>query len=84
MRPRRPPTPDRVSSPAEAVVERIDALAAPGASGDTVPTGFASLDQMLGGGVRRQDLVILAGDVGSGKSSFALAIALRVPRQAHR
>lgn len=58
-------------------MERIDALGGAGAPGDAVPTGFASLDQMLGGGVRRQDLVILAGDVGSGKSSFALAIALR-------
>lgn len=71
------PARDRLSSPAEAVVERIDALGTPGTSGDTVPTGFPSLDRMLGGGLRRQDLVILGGDVGSGKSSFALAIALR-------
>jgi replicative DNA helicase len=44
---------------------------------DTVPTGFPSLDRMLGGGFRRQDLVILTGDVGSGKSSLALGIAIR-------
>ncbi|HEX6434633.1 MAG TPA: DnaB-like helicase C-terminal domain-containing protein, partial [Gemmatimonadales bacterium] len=44
---------------------------------DTVSTGFASLDRILAGGLRRKDLVILSGDVGSGKSALALAIALR-------
>jgi replicative DNA helicase len=46
--------------------------------GDAVPTGFPSVDRMLGGGLRRRDLIVLGGDVGVGKSSFALAIALRV------
>jgi replicative DNA helicase len=32
---------------------------------------------MLGGGVRRQDLVVLGGDVASGKSALALGMALR-------
>lgn len=32
---------------------------------------------MLGGGFRRGDLIILGGDVGSGKSALSLAIALR-------
>jgi replicative DNA helicase len=75
MRPRT--NSDRQASPAEAVVARMDSRADAGERGDTVPTGFPSLDRMLGGGLRRQDLVILAGDVGSGKSSLALAIALR-------
>jgi len=44
---------------------------------DTIPTGFPSLDNALGGGVRRRDLVMLGGEVGSGKSALALAIALR-------
>ena len=44
---------------------------------DTISTGFPSLDNALGGGVRRRDLVILGGEVGSGKSALALAIALR-------
>lgn len=75
MRPRA--NSDRQASPAEAVVARMDSRADAGERGDTVPTGFPSLDRMLGGGLRRQDLVILSGDVGSGKSSLALAIALR-------
>jgi replicative DNA helicase len=44
---------------------------------DTIPTGFPSVDNALGGGVRRRDLVVLGGEVGSGKSALALAIALR-------
>jgi replicative DNA helicase len=35
---------------------------------------------MLGGGFRRQDLVVLGGDVGSGKSALALAVAIRAAR----
>jgi replicative DNA helicase len=78
MAPRRPP---RTSSPAESVVERIDASQKGAPSGDTVSTGFPSVDNMLGGGFRRRDLVILAGDVGSGKSSLGLGIALRAALQ---
>jgi replicative DNA helicase len=44
---------------------------------DTVPTGFPSVDRALGGGMRRQDLVMLGGDVGAGKSALAFGIALR-------
>ena len=67
----------RNSTPAESLVERIDSTE-PGQPGrDTVPSGFPSIDKMLGGGFRRRDLVILTGDVGSGKSSLALGIALR-------
>jgi replicative DNA helicase len=67
----------RPSTPAESLVERID-QSEPGSPGkDTVPSGYPSIDKMLGGGFRRRDLVILAGDVGSGKSSLALGVALR-------
>ncbi len=68
---RRPPSP----SSAESLVTRLDATGT-GAS-DTVATGFPSVDRILGGGFRRRDLVVLAGDVGSGKSSLALGIAIR-------
>jgi replicative DNA helicase len=61
----------------EKLVSEIDARTEGAPSRDTVPTGFASLDKMLAGGLRRRDLAVLAGDVGSGKSALALAIAIR-------
>jgi len=62
----------------EALVQRVDAQRPGEITGDTVPTGFASVDKLLGGGFRRRDLVVLGGDVGAGKSALALGIALRV------
>ena len=68
-------------SPLSLLLGRVDAVADGAPSPDTVPSGFPSLDKILGGGLRRGDLVVLGGDVGSGKSAFALAIALRVAQQ---
>jgi replicative DNA helicase len=85
--PRRPnsqPPPRRPSSPIEALVERIDAVQDRRAAPTGIPSGFASLDTVLGGGFRRQDLVVLAGDVGSGKSSLALGMALRTAGHGNR
>jgi replicative DNA helicase len=65
----------------DSLVERVDAQRPGEITGDTIPTGFASLDKLLGGGLRRRDLVLLGGDVGSGKSALALGIALRVAQQ---
>lgn len=59
-------------------MRRVDLASDGRPYGDTVPTGFPSVDRALGGGVRRGDLVVLGGDVGSGKSSLALAMALRM------
>jgi len=61
----------------ESLVERVDQQRPGDVPGDTVPTGFPSIDRMLGGGLRRRDLVVLGGDVGSGKSALALGLALR-------
>ncbi len=61
----------------ESLVARIDERSGDQPAPDTGPTGFASLDRLLAGGLRRKDLVILAGDVGSGKSALGLGIALR-------
>src|SRR5258708_37319705 len=46
-----------------------------------MPSGLGSLDKLLGGGLRRRDLILLGGDIGSGKSALALGIALRGAQQ---
>jgi len=61
----------------ERLVAGIDERLTGAEASDTVPTGFASLDRLLGGGPRRRDLLVLAGDVGSGKSALGLGIAIR-------
>jgi replicative DNA helicase len=73
----------RLPKPAslESIVQRVDQQRPGEITGDTVPTGFPSLDKLLGGGFRRRDLVLLGGDIGSGKSALALGIALRVAQQ---
>jgi replicative DNA helicase len=68
----------RRSNPVTDVVSRMDARGGGAAGGDTVATGFPSVDRILGGGLRQGDLIVLGGDVGVGKSSFALAVTLRV------
>src|SRR6266478_5958584 len=65
----------------ESLVQRVDAQRPGEVTGDTVPTGFASIDKILGGGLRRRDLVVLGGDIGAGKSALALGVALRVAQQ---
>jgi replicative DNA helicase len=68
-------------SPISQVLARADAVADGAQSSDTIATGFPSLDRMLGGGMRRGDLIVLGGDVGSGKSAFALAVAMRATQR---
>jgi replicative DNA helicase len=65
----------------DAIVDRVDHQRPGDVTGDTIPTGFPSIDKLLGGGMRRRDLVVLGGDVGSGKSALALGMALRVAQQ---
>lgn len=55
----------------------LESMAEGGTRADTVPTGFPSADALLGGGLRRGDLVVLGGDIGSGKSALAMAFAVR-------
>src|SRR5437588_12394169 len=66
---------------AESLVARVDQQGPGEIAGDTVPTGFPSIDRLLGGGLRRRDLVVLGGDIGSGKSALALGLALRVAQR---
>jgi replicative DNA helicase len=72
-----PPPGETAASSLPELLGQIDAIAEGAPDTDSITTGFASLDRSLGGGFRRGDLAILGGDVGSGKSAFALAIALR-------
>ena len=51
---------------------------------DTILTGFPSVDKALGGGLRRQDLIILGGDIGAGKSALVFGFALRAAAAGHR
>jgi replicative DNA helicase len=68
--------PESASSLPE-LLGQIDAIAEGAPDTDTIGSGFPSLDRSIGGGFRRGDLAVLGGDVGSGKSALALAIALR-------
>lgn len=65
-------------SPLARLVRRVDAASDGETAGDSFATGFPSVDKWLGGGVRRGDLVVIGGEVGSGKSSLALAMSLRM------
>jgi len=67
----------------DGLLRRVDAQPRGAPSPDSVATGFPSLDRLLGGGLRRRDLVVLGGDIGSGKSALALAIALRAASAGH-
>ena len=64
-------------SPIARVMRRVDEATDGSPSPDSIATGFPSVDKLLGGGVRRGDLVVIGGDIASGKSALALAIALR-------
>ncbi len=68
-------------SPISQVLARADAVADGAESKDSVATGFPSLDKLLGGGMRRGDLIVLGGDIGSGKSAFSLAVAMRAAQR---
>src|SRR3954470_13242939 len=68
-------------SPLSLLLGRVDAGADGAAPTDTVPSGFPSLDKLLGGGLRRGGLIVLCRDAGSGKSALALAVALRATQE---
>lgn len=70
-------------SPLTLLLTRVDAVVDGAAPPDGIPTGYPSLDKLLGGGPRHGDLVVLGGDVGSGKSALALSIALRARAAGH-
>jgi replicative DNA helicase len=71
-------------APLSVLLARVDAITDGADPHDTIATGFPSLDRILGGGMRRGDLIALGGDVGSGKSALALAVALRAAIAGHQ
>jgi replicative DNA helicase len=68
---------DADASPFATVLARVDDTADGAQASDSIPSGFPSVDHMLGGGFRTGDLIVLGGDVGAGKSALALAAAVR-------
>ena len=64
-------------SPLSVLLSRVDAVSDGSPPRDTLSCGFPSIDKFLGGGFRRGDLIVLGGDVASGKSALALAFAVR-------
>lgn len=66
------------------VLGRIDAVLDGAPPADTVATGFPGVDRLLGGGLRRGDLIALGGDVASGKSALGLALAIRASAAGRR
>ncbi len=71
-------------SPLSLLLARVDAISDGTPARDTIACGFPSIDKMLGGGFRRGDLIVLGGDVASGKSALALAFAIRAAQQPGR
>ena len=64
-------------SPLSVLLSKVDAVSDGAQPGETFACGFPSVDSLLGGGFRRGDLIVLGGDTASGKSSMALAFAVR-------
>lgn len=75
---------DATAGPLARALARADAVADGERRADALSTGFPSVDRVLGGGFRRGELVVVGGDVGSGKSALALAIALRAAQAGTR
>ena len=64
-------------SPLSVLLGRVDAISDGSPVRDTITSGFPSLVKVLAGGFRHGDLIVLGGDVSSGKSALALAFATR-------
>lgn len=64
--------------------ELLFELAERGMAGDMrpTPTGIASLDPLIGGGIGKRELAVLAGGTGTGKTTLALQIALNISQAA--
>lgn len=63
------------------VLTRVDETVDGASPRDSIPSGFPSVDRMLGGGFRAGDLIVLGADIGAGKSALALAAAVRAAQE---
>ena len=64
-----------------ALKERLDAVQAGKPMPTGTRTGFRDLDELLGGGFQRSDLIILAARPGVGKSSFWTSMAFNIANE---
>jgi replicative DNA helicase len=71
------PAPEEKSTRQTEAESLVPAALAGEASGKPITSGYPSLDSLLGGGLRRGDLIVLTGDVGAGKSALTLAMTMR-------
>jgi DNA repair protein RadA/Sms len=74
------PAPPPALAPAPPVV----LAEVPAAAHERLPTGLAELDRVLGGGLVRGSVVLLAGEPGAGKSTLALQAAGGLERSGAR
>ena len=58
-------------------VDRLDHIRDGGSNDALIRLGFPSVDRLIGGGMHIGDLLLLAGDAGSGTSALAIGVALR-------
>lgn len=65
-------------SPLARVVARVDSMRSGERDPSIIATGFRSFDDLIGGGIRGGDLMVLGGDDRVGTSALALAMALRI------
>jgi replicative DNA helicase len=49
-----------------------------------IPTGFIDLDKLLGGGMQKSDLIVVAARPGVGKSGFLLSVAGNTSKRGYR
>ena len=68
-------------SPLSLLLGRVDAIADGAAPVDTIPSGFPSLDKMLGGGIPAGYSVMLAGPSGSGKTVLSSQFIIEGSKQ---
>lgn len=78
--PRDEVVPVHVSELLDAYTEKLDARVRNGEESDTLKTGIHGLDHITGG-INPDDLIVLAGRPGMGKTELALSIAQGVAKQ---